>query len=92
MSIKIEVTYSKSPQGVVGGDPSVPLNSSFQFFSKDGPMRVQFVGAEHVMLPDNTDFIASKQGDYKFKCFLMVAGKEVVLDPDQGTGGTLKVT
>jgi hypothetical protein len=77
--MQIEVNYfnANKPKGVVGGTPTVPLNTSFSFFSHDGRLEVLFVDDSPVTgdLPpqkhaENTPLVASKAGHYHFQCFI----------------------
>ena len=76
---QIEVNYfnPQKARGVVGGTPSVPLHGQFSFFSHDGNLEVQFLDDSPVTgdvppqkLPANTQFVASKAGHFRFRCFI----------------------
>ena len=100
MSVPIEINYknNQKPRGMVGPRQSIKVNSAFQVFSQDGPMTFQFKGDSPFahdpgVLPGNTDFVATKPGQYKFKCTMSIDGHPVELDPDNplGIGGEMEV-
>jgi hypothetical protein len=99
---EIKISYSASPRGQIGPRPQrIPLNEPCYFTCADpGTLTVEFLGASPVenrsRFEQNEYFVASKTGNFKFKCILTPpGGKPIVLgdpnDPSPSVGGEIEI-